>query len=340
MGSARRYRVLGAAALLLVAGLLALGLVVFGGDARAGVTPCTKGIACDIDPNLDLALGVGSGCDSNGTPTDTCQIALNAIFTVDFWVHSIGALAGPGCFGGPICGYAGYTMTLRYTGVTPIEQSLVQLGPGVWPECAFSVPSFQVPGYVVAACAIASTSNPANNSNYLGVLLHIDFQCPATDVVSTLTLLPLSNVGPTDLETERDGYRSHVEANPETLTIICGTPPTHTPTATITPGGATVTPTPTPTATPTPTITRTPTPTSTPTVTPTPTRRPQHTFLGDVDGDLSVDARDALWVLWFDAHIVLNVPIPEAADVNTDDVVDVLDALYILWIQAGEFELL
>jgi hypothetical protein len=336
MRSTGRYRVLGAAALLLVAGLLALRLVVFGGDARAGSTPCTDAFLCVVDPGIDLAVAVGSQCDSNGTPTDTCQIALNATFTVDFWVHAIGAL-GPGCSTDPACGYAGYDMTLRYTGVTPIQQSLVQQGPDVWPDCAFPVPSFEALGQVSAACAVSLT---APDSPYIGLLLHIDFQCPGTDVTGTLTLRRLSDTGPTDLITERDNFLSHGEAGPETLTIICGRPPSPTPTVTITPGGATNTPTPTATPTFTPTVTPTPTSTPTPTVTPTPTRRPQHTLLGDVDGDLSVDARDALWVLWFDAGIVVDVPIPEAADVNRDDVVDVVDALYILWVDAGEIELL
>jgi hypothetical protein len=342
MHSAGRYRVLGAAALLLAAGLLALRLVVFGGDARAGSTPCTLDFLCVVDPGINLAVGVGSQCDSNGTPTDTCQIALNATFTVNFWAHAIGAL-GPGCLDPqgvpyPECGYAGYDMALRYTGVTPIQQSLVQQGPDVWPDCAYPVVSFDA-GQVTAVCPILAGPD-AHDSLYTGVLLHIDFQCPGTDVAGTLTLRRLSDTGSTDLITERDGFWSHGEAGPKTLTIICGTPPSPTPTVTRTPGGATDTPTATPTATPTPTNTRTPTPTSTPTVTPTPTRRPQHTLLGDVDGDLSVDARDALWVLWFDAHIVVDVPIPEAADVNRDDVVDVLDALYILWVQAGEIDLL
>ena len=124
--------------------------------------------------------------------------------------------------------------------------------------------------------------------------------------------------------------------NELTLNINCGNPPTatptqtSTPTATRTPGGPTDTPTFTPTATSTPT--RTPTPAATP----TPTRRPNHILLGDVDGDLTVDSRDALWVLWFVAGIVPDVPIPEAADMDANGIVNAADALFILWVEAGQ----
>jgi hypothetical protein len=57
--------------------------------------------------------------------------------------------------------------------------------------------------------------------------------------------------------------------------------------------------------------------------------------LGDVDGNGFINSADALWLLWYDAHLVAAVPIPEAADITGDGFVDSLDALYILWIDTG-----
>ena len=325
-------------ALLALAGAAVVGLVLVAAlgngrseIARAGTTS-----------GLDFSASVGDQCDSSGTassvPPNVCNIARGATFTMDFNINVLSADASPDC-GETVCGYQAYDMRLSYAGVSVIEASLVTQGPGVWPDCAFVASEFSTnPNYVKASCSIGIG---ASNSPYVGVLLHVDFQCPDSDAAGTLTLEP--GVSQTDLVV--DVARAHFEANPESLTINCGTPPTPTLTNTPTPGGATATPTETPTpggATATPTFTATNTPTITPTptftVTPTRTRRPHETLRGDVDGDLTVDVRDALWVLWFNAGIVVDVPIPEAADMNEDDVVDATDALFILWVDAGTYQ--
>ena len=333
-------------ALLALAGaaVVALVLVVALGNGRSEI------VRADTDSGLDFSASVGTECDSGGTassvPPNVCNIARGATFTMNFKINVLPNDALPDC-GQDVCGYQAYDMRLSYTGVSVIQDSLVSQGPDVWPDCAFVAiefgtnPNTATP-YLLASCSIGIG---APNSPYVGVLLHLDFQCPDSDVAGTLTLqVREPNVTNTDLVTDLS-FETHFEANPESLTINCGTPPTPTLTNTPTPGGATATPTETPTpggATATPTFTATNTPTITPTptftVTPTRTRRPHETLRGDVDGDLTVDARDALWVLWFNAGIVVDVPIPEAADMNEDDVVDATDALFILWVDAGTYQ--
>ncbi|MGH7484153.1 MAG: dockerin type I domain-containing protein [bacterium] len=163
----------------------------------------------------------------------------------------------------------------------------------------------------------------------------MDFTC-GVDTQETITLLPGYQV--TDV-TDLSGF-TFIQTSHESLAIFCGNPPTATPTATRTPGGATDTPTPLPTDTPTPLATNTPLYTNTPTITPTRTPRRNNVLLGDVDGDLNVNSLDALWVLWFSAGIVIDVPLPDAADVNGDDIVNATDALYVLWVEANEIILL
>lgn len=123
---------------------------------------------------------------------------------------------------------------------------------------------------------------------------------------------------------------------------------THPPPDSPTPGQAT--PTPTPTATPTPAVTVTPT--ETPAVTPTPTRTPRprtptptvhspspapsptstgNTMQGDVDGDLDVDAVDALRILRY----VAGLPDGRPGDVNCDGTTGAGDAMIILRYVAG-----
>jgi len=54
-----------------------------------------------------------------------------------------------------------------------------------------------------------------------------------------------------------------------------------------------------------------------------------------VNGDGFITSLDALWVLQYDAGLVLGLPIPEAADMNQDGAIDALDAQYILWVDGG-----
>jgi hypothetical protein len=305
-----------------VAALIAVALVLLTGSGR-------RTAANVFEPGLDLSIGVGNQCDSGGTPTATCTFPLNSTFTMDFKLNSPGpSLAASG--------WEGYDMLLEPHNLTPIVNSLVQRAPDLWGGCTFPGSDFSDPNKIAAGCGFGIDAPPERE--YIGVLLHLDFQCGSTDTVGTLTLIPQSPTGgSTGLNLT---LKSHQEAASETLTVNCGHPPTPPPTATRTPGGATDTPTASPTSTPTPAATNTPLHTPTPTVTPTRTPRPNHILLGDVDGDLTVDSLDALWVLWFAAGIVVDVPLPDAADMDGDDVVNATDALYILWVEAGEVTML
>ena len=321
MGNIGRGRALGAVALVVLLGAVVLAFV-------AGYRPAQRADAAFPQPGLDFSISVGTQCDSTAGPAD-CSFSRGETFTLDLNLNTI-----PEGFR-----WEGYNVGMDFSGVAVNPSSLVKQGPDLWPDCSFPALDFSIPGQFYGACSSGAASLP---TTYTGPLLHLDFQCANADVLATIRLL--HGEAYTELLSELTTVHSG-ETGSEALTIRCGTPPTPTPTNTPTPGGATATPTATPTpggatATPTSTPTNTPTITPTPTftVTPTRTRRPHETLRGDVDGDLTVDARDALWVLWFNAGIVVDVPIPEAADMNEDDVVDATDALFILWVDAGTYQ--
>ena len=325
MGNRGRGRALGAVALAVLGGAL-LSVVVFVAVDRLA----QRTEAAFPEKGLDLSISVGTECDSTAGPT-SCNFSPGETFTLMMKVNTI-----PAEFG-----YEGYGAQIDFSAVTYVTDSLTQTGPGTWPDCAFPASSIS-PGKVLIACAVGAVALP---STYTGALFLADFKCPDGDAFGTMTLL--HGIGNTELVVIGANFG---ETGSESLSIFCGSPPTPTATPTLSPtpcptgGCPTATETSTPTlgasATPTftPTATRTITPTPTSTVTPTRTRRPHETLLGDVDGDLTIGARDALWVLWFDARIVVDVPIPEAADLNADDLVDATDALLILWVDGGLFE--
>ena len=69
---------------------------------------------------------------------------------------------------------------------------------------------------------------------------------------------------------------------------------------------------------------------------PTPTATtPASLALGDVTGDGLVNSSDALWLLWFEAALVVAVPFPGVADLNGDGQLTSSDALLILQLEAG-----
>ncbi len=300
-----------------------------------------------VDPDLDFLINSttgGQNCDSSGTPTATCTFPLNSAFTMNFSLHSLGSATT----------WQAYDLLVAVQNLTVVEASLAQTvaqDPGVWPDCAIPVADFSNPRNTDPPQLIASCSEGigATPSTYTGLLMRLDFQCGASNAEGSLTLLPqgLFDDG-THLLVDYADQR--IEDTGESLTIICGTLPTPTATATRTPGGPTDTPSPTstetPTATSTPsalpaTSTATPTdtpalPTTPPTATRTPTRTPppaQRT--GDVNGDERVDTLDALWVLWLGAGMVPSVAHPENADLNHDSLIDARDAAIILQIEAG-----
>ncbi len=291
--------------------------------------------AFQVEPGLDFSISSTSGgqnCDSSGTPTNTCTFPVGATFTLDFNLNALSTNLQTG-------GYGGYDMLLSEHNVTIVEASLNQHGADMWPDCAYAAHDFaEEPFPVTAGCSVGIG---ANGSTYTGLLMQVDFQCSSTDTVGSLTLVPQNAsalLGGDTALLSPDLTIVYEEAASESLTINCGTPSSPTPTATRTPGGATDTPAAAPTDTPTPAVTNTPL--STPTMTPTRTPRPNHVLLGDVDGDLTVNSLDALWVLWFAAGIVVDVPLPDAADVDGDNVVNATDALYILWVEADQVTIL
>lgn len=213
----------------------------------------------------------------------------------------------------------------------------------VWPSCvevvAFRSAVTPDSEEVIHGCLSALLPGPDGSlprSDFEGTVFQLAFECSADDTTTTLEFVPFDAVFADGTHFQApNGLTTYVPKAPP-LTVICGTPPT------ITPGGPTLTPTPTVTPTPTPTDTPTPTvtPTRTPTQTPTPTpsltpteegggQRP----CGDVNGDLTVNALDALWILWYELDMVPFLPF--SGDLNADTVADPLDALLILQIEAN-----
>jgi hypothetical protein len=297
-----------------------------------------------IEPGLDFSISSttsGQDCDSSGTPSATCTFPLSATFTMDFNLNPP--------LPAPLVGHwQGYDAQLGVEGLTAVG-SPVQ----VWPECGLPAQDFADPQMLFWGCLTGIGGTP---SSYMGVLSRIDFQCPSTNTGASLTLIPQFPEAPGDAGTTLidDTFAKHTEAASESLTIICGSLPSPTPTLTVTPtvtaGGPTSTPSPTSletvTATSTPTgpaPSNTPLPTNTPgapTTPPTATRTPTRTpppadAPGDVNGDGLVNTLDALWVLWLQAGMVPSVARPENADLTHDSLIDARDAAVILQIEAG-----
>lgn len=309
----------------------------------SGTSPQPVEAVSTVEPGLDFSISstsLGQDCDSSGMPAATCTFPLNSTFTMDFNLN-------PPLPANLVGHWTAYDMLVGVENVTAHPESLGQQGSGVWDGCVIAVHDFSNPDEVGAGCSIGIGSS---GSAYTGVLLHLDFQCGSVDGIGTLTLLPVPPGEASGTALSDDTFQTHTEANAESLTIICGSPPTHTPTPTTTPTATPGSPggTPTPTSLETPTATSTPadlTPVGTPQPTntappPTATRTPTRTPLpaphpGDVNGDSRVDTLDALWVLWFDSGMVPGVAHPENADLTHDGLIDARDAAVILQVKAG-----
>ncbi len=269
-------------------------------------------------PHAGLDFSIASaGCDSTAGPT-TCTVAAGATFTLAVKVNTVPAGLT----------FDGYDSVLQYTGgLTVNEASLSQTGAGNWPDCTFAA-HFAAPGQLAAGCGHGIG---AASSSYTGQIYHVDFTCPSPAPASPASITLVSGFGNTSLTDA--SAEAHGEGADEKLTVTCGASggPVDTPTPTnttgpqVTPTNTSVPTTPGPaTATNTPrpaTATNTPRP---PTATPSVTK-------GDVNGDGRIDSTDALWVLWDEAGIVDDVPLPENADVNHDGRTNSIDALFILW---------
>ena len=330
-----------ALSLLGLAGLIALVAVTL------GLRPGQRARAV-LDSSVNMSIS-STGC-SSGTPAAKCTVSAGGTFTVNF---NVGALPSTGS-------YAGYDLDIRYTGgVSYMSGSLLQMGAGVWPDCAFPAGAGTfTTGRATTGCAVAVGAMP---STYFGVMAKLGFTCSSS---GTITLVH----GDTHTDLTDAALTAHSEAADESLTINCLAPtptitpggPTLTPTPTITPGGPTLTPTPTitpggPTLTPTPTITPggpTLTPTAhAPTVTPTPsatgglptaTRTPAGTptatprpagQAGDANKDGRVNVIDAQLILQYAAGLIGSIN--PNADANRDGRTNVIDAQLILQLDAG-----
>jgi hypothetical protein len=308
MSVLRRRRLAGLAALgIPITALVVAVLVVTWGHESS--TEVAAAGATNPAPGLNFSIGIdeADGCDTLGGDTK-CTLPEDAAFTVSVSLDSMPD---------KVTVYEGMDMVLHYSGVISHDDADIAT---YWPECTFEATHYE-PGLAAFSCA---AFNPPD-SEYLGVLAKIHFDCSAS---GSITLVGAAE-GDTGLASGGLTYR---EGHDETLTVNCGgEAPTNTPPGpTSTQGPPTNTPTPTNTpgpATPTPTRTNTPIP---PTATNTPAFQS-----GDVNDDGKVNSMDALWVLWIVGDIVDDLPNPEAGDVNQDGLITAVDAALILQKDAG-----
>ena len=174
-----------------------------------GSGPAKQASAHFPHPGMDFSMSVGSQCDSTAGPT-TCTFNPGDTFTVNFKLNTFPAALA----------YDSYDVLVGYTSVDVISASLVQQGAGVWPACGIAVSNFTIPGQFAAACV--GTIGPMPSS-YIGVLMHVDFQCPSTAASGIIGLVHGGGfTGVFDFAyLEAHG---EAEGSFETLTINCGIP--------------------------------------------------------------------------------------------------------------------
>ena len=303
---------------------------------------------------------------------DQCQLPTGATFKLGVEIVGIPPAVAPDCVG-RVCAQdaaAGYILaqsSIFYGGDITYDPSLPAADEIRWPDC---VPAAAlksqidrrlpvVPGQpntdeLVSHGCVTGLFNPPL-SVYTGLFLEITVACSPEDTINPIDLLPYTETRFATPDTIAgsngtlfrratgvlvDGQiQEDVHPKVNSLTVICGEPPTPTPGPSNTPGGPTETATPTPDlSTATPTATATPLP-----VTPT------ATFVslipcGDINGDRLVNAEDALWLLWLSSNTIPFLPsLPgrlNPGDVNGDGAVDPLDALFVLWIELNLFRCL
>lgn len=306
MSILRRRRLAGLTALALPITALVVAVLVLTWGHGAG-TPVA---ADDSSAGMDISMeGVGAGCDS-GAGEMKCDLEPGDTLTLNIYLNALPS---------KITQYEGVEFIVSYTGVTSKEDGTLR---NIWPECEFPA-SFHEPGRGAFGCGLG-LSFP--NSSYTGHMATATYNCPAEQTAGTITLV--SGSGNTTV-TETVGSTFPLAAD-QTFTVNCGEPVAE-PTATNTAAPPTPTNTPCDGPCPTDTPTNTPPPA---TDTPTPTDTPEQQ-MGDVNGDGQVNSQDALWVLWYVAEIVDEVPFPAVSDVNEDGVINALDATLILQYDAG-----
>ncbi len=312
-----------------------------GDEAQADTPHPGLNFAIGIDYNGDTTNDCGTGAPSavgSGAPeavaadvsNTTCAAGAGAAMQVNVYLMNAGGVE-----------YGGTAAHVFYTNVAPVAAGT---GTSHWTCHLFDVtasnsdpgagPLFEnagsAHGFAPANCAVGQTS--------LGLIHRFAFTCAASGTIRLAH-------GQAETALTDEALGEHREGGLDDLTVNCGggpPPVTDTPAApTDTPVGPTSTPsgpTNTPTATSTAGPTNTPTNTLPPTATFTP-RPPTATQAApdcDVNGDGILDTEDALWILWDEAGIVDEVPLPENADCNENGVIDSIDALFVLWTVGGE----
>jgi hypothetical protein len=170
-------------------------------------TPCPPAL-CVVDFSIgtDLLGGAGGACNSSGTPTNVCNVALGATFNVNFYLNSL-----PTAF---VDSYAGYDVLLQYTGLTATgtQQSLHL---DYWPECAFPASNFSSPGQIFAGCSIGVSQS---DSTYTGRIAAPEFTCTADGAITLV-----HGEGHTDIVNYPPPI-AFSEGSDESLTIHCVAP--------------------------------------------------------------------------------------------------------------------
>jgi len=320
MEVSKRFIVLG------VGAALALLAVVFSMVDALGSTDTTS--ATGGGPEMALTVTAGGTCDDSG-----CTVPSGGSFTLAAEIVS----APPEYILAQT--YIIYGENLTYTETAAAADEIL------WPDCetAVAVRGSTAPNSVLHGC-LTGLIPPLPTSSYVGNYNALAMTC-AADGAHVVQIIP-AGVAPalTNGALFKDAGNADIVPKVSDLTITCGEGgggPTNTPgEPTDTPAGPTNTPVP-PTNTPAgPTNTpvqptNTPAgPTNTPRP-PTSTPRPSD-GCGDVDKDGRISAVDSLWVLWWVAGLLNDLPADEAnADVDGDGDIDAFDAALIRQHVAG-----
>jgi len=215
------------------------------------------------DGTMSMTVSAGGTCVS-----DTCTVPLSGAFTLQI------DAAIP-----PAEGYIGIQTEVEYTDLVanggrykprPTASDEIAWADSAAFELRLPASPAGMEGLINHAAATSITP-PFPKSNAAGALVQLDFNCGGANSSNVLTLVPIGATPPPDAPPfyggpDASGYKGGSEPFPNIvakttpLTVVCGTPPTSTATATPCPPGKVPTDSGCGTPTPTPSLTQTPVP--------------------------------------------------------------------------------
>jgi hypothetical protein len=190
---------------------------VAGSSAQAAVP--SPDLSISIDTNGDTV----PDCTTQQTPpAGSCSLAPGQRFTVRARLNSLTGLPNPDADGA--AGYFGAQIRLlNSAGLTrndrPVQTEWGPASSPFWPACSFRAESSSSLTDYLGGCTVSGTVE----STYTGLLMEVDYTCPAADSVQRVTL---AHGAPRDSHVLAETVAGIVDQNqggaPEALTIYCG----------------------------------------------------------------------------------------------------------------------